>query len=197
MYRFSTNTIPSLLYKMAYLTSLFCISLSASAVNIRGFEQPEHLPEYELFLNGYGIRSKWLMNIYTAGLYLEKEQLQPSANWAVNADSPMALRLVVMRDNLASERMIAATRQGFAMSNGAQPLLEAELVQFLTLYKEQVHKGDIFTLIYLPQEGLQTLKNGQLISTIKSLSFKQAIFNMWLGERPIQNRLKENLLRRP
>lgn len=184
--------------KLIYLLLIASVSFcsKAVAVNIMGFEQPESLQtqSQSLQLNGYGIRSKWLMNIYIAGLYLKPEHLHASDDWVVYADSPMALRLVVMRNNLNSQRMIWATRESFEQSNGVQPLLQEQLQQLLQLYREDVNKGDIYTLSYTPDKGLQTFKNNQLINTIHSLSFKQAVFNMWFGKQPVQERLKQQLL---
>jgi len=164
-----------------------------------GFEQPESIPTESkaLHLKGHGIRTKWLMNIYTAGLYLEKDitEINKDAQWLVHADSPMAIRLVVMRDNLDSQRIMASTRQGFESSNGGpQPQLQDKLEQMLTMYQEKVNKGDVFVLHYQPNTGLVISKNGEISNTITGLSFKQAVFNIWLGDKPIQRRLKQQLL---
>ncbi|HMP05316.1 MAG TPA: chalcone isomerase family protein, partial [Lacipirellulaceae bacterium] len=55
-------------------------------------------------------------------------------------------------------------------------------------------KGDVFDLVYLPARGVTVLKNGQRVGAIQGLAFKQALFGIWLSNRPADESLRVALL---
>jgi hypothetical protein len=68
---------------------------------------------------------------------------------------------------------------------------------FLDVYAEEIDDGDVFELVYLPEQGLNVYKNGSYTTTIAcGLSFKRALFGIWLSDRPVQTSLKRGLLGR-
>lgn len=167
----------------------------ANALELEGVDLPERLAQdgQELALNGAGVRKKFFFDLYVASLYLQEKSGDPEQ--VIAADAPMAIRLDIVSDKINSANMTEATLEGFEKSTGgnAQPLQE-KINQFLAAFAEEIHKGDRFTLLYTPEEGVKAYKNGNLKTTITDLAFKRALFGIWLGHEPAQRSLKRDLL---
>jgi len=173
---------------------LFAPALQAKMVG--GVELPETVTVHDgiLVLNGAGIREKWFLDIYVAGLYLT--QPNRDAKQIIEADAPMAITLHLVSGLLTSEKMQAATEEGFENATGGQtepirPFINA----FIDVFREQLEKGDEFEIAYQPGIGVEISKNGKHQATIDGgLPFKRALFGIWLSEKPAQESLKQALL---
>jgi hypothetical protein len=88
-----------------------------------------------------------------------------------------------------------ATREGFenATQGNTEPI-KIQIEEFISVFKEKIEEDDIFDLIYLPGKGLEVYKNSELKSRIEGLDFKQALFGIWLSEKPAQKSLKKEML---
>jgi len=147
----------------------------------------------QLVLNGAGVRSKWFLDLYVAGLYLEEESTD--AREVIGADRPMVLRLDIISGLISSKKMEEATREGFRHAAATGYPAGAEQVDaFIDVFREEIKEGDRFELAYLPGEGVRVSKNGELRATLTGLPFKQALIAIWLGEQPAQQSLKQDLL---
>ncbi len=178
------------------LLLLLVVSLPAQARQIGGIEIPDTLQKdgTSLLLNGAGIRTKWMMDIYVGGLYLEAAGSDASV--IVAADEPMAIRLHMVSGMITSEKMEAATRDGFKNTLGKKPGDMAPYVEeFIAVFREPIAEGDVFDIVHLPGKGLDVYKNGNLKSTVAGgLAFKQAVFGIWLGDKPAHGGLKKGML---
>ncbi len=65
---------------------------------------------------------------------------------------------------------------------------------FIDVFKEEIKVDDTFNMVYIPSVGVEIYKNDKLASTIKGLEFKKALFGIWIGEKPAQSSLKEEML---
>ncbi len=149
----------------------------------------------QLVLNGSGARSKYLMQMYEAGLYL----LSPSgdAGAIIVADGPMAIRLHITSGLVSQEKLVESLNEGFANSTGGKPdALGKEIAEFRGMFAAEIKKGDVFDLVYLPTHGTVVLKNGERQGAVAGLAFKQALFGIWLGEKPADDKLRVALLKK-
>jgi predicted small secreted protein len=177
-----------------------CISiiLSASlcqAKEISGITMPEALQAdgAALVLNGAGVRTKFFMDLYVGGLYLK--QTQGDAEKIIAADDPMAIRLHIISSLITSEKMEAATREGFVNATGGAAVPLAERIEsFIAVFREKINKEDVYEFVYAPGAGTKISKNGKLKTTIQGLDFKKALFGIWLCAKPAQQSLKEQML---
>ncbi len=177
------------------LISAALISLSVNAVEVAGIELPENLKAQEtsLALNGTGVRSKFFMDIYAAGLYLAESSKE--AQQIITQDKAMGLRLHITSGLLSSEKMEKATREGFEKSTGGKTAdLQNTIDQFIAAFKDDIVENDVFDFVYTPSVGVNVFKNGELKSTVQGLEFKQALFGIWLSEDSVQDDLKSGLL---
>jgi len=179
------------------LLLLAACSVPASAREVEGvlLQETIDMGGRQLVLNGAGVRSKWFIDLYVAGLYLDAVSSDPGQ--VIVADRPLLLRLDVISGLISSEKMETATREGFDNAAATGYPAKAEQVDaFIDVFREEIEKGDRFELAYLPGEGVRVSKNGELRATLTGLSFKQALLAIWLGERPAQQSLKQALLGR-
>jgi hypothetical protein len=177
------------------LLTLLVVSPAINAKEIEGVNMPEYLEvgKSKLILNGAGVRSKFFMDLYVGGLYLENKSNNPQE--IIDSDEPMAIRLHIISSLITSKKMENATREGFenATKGDTEPI-KSQIEEFISVFKEKIEKNDIFELTYLPAEGLEVYKNGEFKSRIEGPAFKRALFGIWLGEKPAQKSLKEEML---
>lgn len=144
-----------------------------------------------LKLNGAGLRKKAIFKVYVAALYAENTT--QDANTFINSDQTKQVKMVMLRD-LDQEQIVGAVREGFEKNNKAKmPALKERLDKF-TAAIPTVKKGDVLTLTYVPGKGTSvTSKSGQAM-TVQGKDFADALFSVWLGQFPVSEDLREEML---
>lgn len=185
--------------KQAVMVSLVSLMLASSlpvwAAKVGGVDVPDTyaLDNMELELNGAGTRSKLFIDVYVGSLYLP--QPQQDASTVINANEPQAITLHVTSGLITSERMTEATMEGFEASTGGNMSpIQADIDEFMSVFKEKIREGDVFGLVYVPEEGVRVLKNGEHKDTVGDLEFKKALFGIWLSDEPAQKGLKTDMM---
>ena len=146
-----------------------------------------------LKLVGAGARKESRLVMYSMGFYIRDPHR--AASELIEADELTLIRLETVTPLITPARFAKAVTLGFEKStNGEQSRFEAEINQFLGALKGRLKRGEVMELIYVPGEGTQVLRNGELLTTVAGLEFKQALFRIWLGDDPIDVALKEDLL---
>lgn len=177
------------------LITLFMTAPPGHAIEIEGITVPDSVStQYgRLILNGAGVRSKFLVNAYVAGLYLKQKKSDPKA--IIAADELMAIRLHITSTMITGKIMETAIRQGFIKATrGNMTPIQSEIETLISVFKDKIQKNDIYQLIYIPTHGVEAFKNGRKKSLSIGIAFKQALFGIWLCDNPVQKRLKEELL---
>ena len=174
--------------------SLFFVVTSANALAFKGIPDGMNVAGKNLVLNGAGTRTKFIISVYHAGLYLQKKNA--NANQIMTANEPMAIRMKIVSGFASAAKIKHAMNQGFKNSTGGNTApIQPQIDQILNAaFKGKVNKGDMFDLIYTPQGGTKVVKNGKGLTVIKGLAFKKALFGIWLSNRPVQASLKNKLL---
>jgi len=182
--------------KLALLVVSFLImSFSLGDKEIGGIVMPDTIKagDTTLELNGVGIRSKYFIKLYVGGLYLQNKTTDAKA--VLNSDEPMAIRLHIISSMITSEKMEESTREGFEKSMGGDTdALKGEIEMVIDIFKKEINDGDTFDMVYVPGKGLEVYKNDKLETTIKNPKFKKALFGIWLGKKPVQKSLKEEMM---
>ncbi|KQC08555.1 MAG: chalcone isomerase [Smithella sp. SDB] len=173
--------------KKLLITLLLTLALvlPSYAITSNGIDFQDTLKagQTNLIFNGSGIRTKAFLNIYVAALYLTKKQ----SNYItiMNADEPMAIRIVIISRLVSSGTFIEATKAGFERTtNGNTAPIKAKIDMLCEAFKDKIKKGDVFDLIYVPDEGTSIYRNGTLKSTIEGLDFKKYLFGIWIIDKP-------------
>lgn len=149
-----------------------------------------------LQLNGAGTRYKFVIKVYTAGLYLTGKAGTPDAVAA--APGPKRLHVVMLREIDANElgklftrgMQDNAPRESFSKSIPGT-LRMAEIFSS----RKKLVAGDNFSVDWVPGTGTTVLVNGQPQGApIKEPEFFDALMSIWLGPRPADDQLKAALL---
>lgn len=192
---------------MKLLLSLlaFVISLGtshpAAAADMEGqhFEDHVRLANTELQLNGLGMRAVLWLKGYVAGLYLVRKSR--TAEEVYQTPGPKRIRM---------KMLLAVGAEDFrrALVNGIHanvPQAEwAGLQSRITQFEQAialvgpVRKGDTITLDFVPERGLSLLLNDQVKgATIEGADFFNAVLAIFLGNAPVDAKLKRGLLGQP
>lgn len=167
----------------------------ARALSIAGIEIPETLEvgDHVLRLNGAGLRRKMFVEAYVACLYVP--QPETDSQRILAADEPQAVIMHITSNLVTRERLTAGLPRDLARStdNNMKPI-RTRSKRLLAMFDSEVTSGDVFRLIYLPGQGTQVWHNDAFKGSIDGLDFKQALFGIWLSEKPTQNSLKQDLL---
>lgn len=178
-----------------------CMALavgSASAAEVGGvrFNETATVGGKELKLNGVGMRTKFFIKVYAAGLYLAEKSNNVAA--IQKMDSPRRIQLVMMRE-LSSEDFGKAFMDGLNANTSDQ---ERSALMNQTMQMGKVFamvpglkKGDVLFLDWIPGTGTVTSLNGRKIGeTIQDVAFYNALLRIWIGDKPADAKLKPALL---
>ena len=150
--------------------------------------------EEYLKMNGGGIREKFFIDLYVGVLYTREKS--SDGNKIINADEPMAVKIRIISGMVDNDNFEEALREGFDKStnNNIAPIKDRMEKIISVGFKEDIKTGDIYDLIYIPNEGCTLFKNNKKVVTIEGLDFKKALFGIWLGDNPADASLKKNML---
>ncbi len=175
--------------------AVLLIAPSVFAIEVGGKNLPETITvgKDTLQLNGAGIREKWFMDIYAGGLYLKNKS--SDANQIMNADEPMAIRMVVISGLMTQEKMVAALNEGFEKSTGGNiDAFRDKIDKYIAGHAGEIVADNVIEYQYIPGEGTSVFRNGEKRTTIDGLDFKKAVMGIWLCDEPAQESLKEKML---
>lgn len=146
-----------------------------------------------LILNGAGFRTKYWFKIYGCGLYLQKKD--SNARQIIDADEPMGVRMHFVYRKVSGEDMVEMLDKGFEKSTkGNTAPIKEQIDHLLKLLPGTFYKGDIVDLFYVPGRGIVCYINGKYAGEDPGLDFKQAVFGIWLGDEPVNETLKDEML---
>lgn len=151
-----------------------------------------------LQLNGAGTRYKFVVKVYTAGLYLP--QRTGNAEQAVMMGGPKRVHVVMLRDIDANElgRLFTRGMQDNASKEDFSKSIPGTIrMSDIFSARKKLAAGDSFSVDYTPGTGTQVLVNGKPVGEpIKEPEFMQSLLRIWLGKNPADDTLKEALLGR-
>jgi hypothetical protein len=168
-------------------------SLPGAAAEIEGvrFADRVRSGDVEMRLRCVGLlRYKVVIKGYVAALYLG----DGAADDDVLADVPKRLELNYFWNisgadiGKAGDEILRRNVDG-----GTFARLRPRLDRINASYRD-VKPGDRYSLTYLPGVGTHLALNGAEIGLIEGADFAEAYFRIWLGERPIDARLRDQLL---
>lgn len=145
-------------------------------------------------LNGAGGRSKMWLEVYVQALYLS--QLSQDPKFIIDSDTEMAVRIEITSSMVSSNKLTKAMNTGFEKSAGSNlEALRPRIEQFKTLLSDAITEKDVFILFYNPlDQTVSVIKNDVPKGKIPGFDFKQALFGIWLSDKPVDETLKKHLL---
>ena len=178
--------------------ALIAFGWPAHSVEIEGVNFPDQIRVSEAplqVLNVYGVallRYRILFRGYVAALYLPPDASAADAL----SDRPRRLELSYFWPIAGSDFGSAAEKLLERQLTQRQlDLLKPRIDQLHSSYRD-VEPGDRYALTYLPGIGTELRLNNESLITIPGQDFAEAYFGIWLGQRPFDEGLRDDLLRR-
>jgi len=184
-------------FRIFLTLSVFVITLTSQLLGgtLAGVTLPDtaQVGNRTLVLNGMGLRKKYMVKVYVAGLYLEQKSSDPGA--ILKADAAKRIVMHFVR-GVSKNQIVDAFSESFEdNSPDAKQTLKVEIGQFLGGL-DSVKDGDEMFLTYLPGTGTTVAINGKEKLTIAAPAFAPVLFSVWLGPKPPSSDLKAGLLGR-
>jgi len=144
-----------------------------------------------LVLNGMGVRKKYMVKVYVAGLYLERKSSDASGILKSDVSKRMVMHFV---RGVSKNQLVDGFKESFENNTpDAKKTMQAEIDQFLGTL-EDVKDGEEIVLTYVPGTGTTVAIQGKDKVTIAAGSFGEVLFSVWLGPKPPNADLKTGLL---
>jgi hypothetical protein len=150
----------------------------------------------ELVLNGAGVRTRFVVKVYVAGLYLSEKK--GAAAEAIALGGPKRVGITMLRD-VGAKQFNEALVEGFRANNSAADVEKMkgaldELSGAVTALGE-VKKGNVIALDFVPGTGTRVLVDGAAKGKpIGGDEFYRGLLRIWLGDKPVDGDLKKAML---
>ena len=154
------------------------------------------LTNRDLVLNGMGLRTRFGLRVYVAGLYVGKK----SNDVTELLQQPGPKRIAIaMKRNVDADTFLDALKDGIAANHNPQQLAAlkdriGKLSELILAIKE-AKQGDLLDLDFITESGTQLSINGKPMGQpIPGEDFYQALLRIWIGDKPVQDGLKAGLV---
>lgn len=189
------------LFATAALAAALMPAWAAATVDVGGvtLEDPIQVQGTPLVLNGAGIRYKAVFKIYTAGLYLEKKA--GTTNEVLSMPGRKRMTITMLRDIDSAELgKLFARGMEDNMDRSAFSRLIPGVMRMSDVFTRHkwLRTGETFVLDWVPGTGTVLTVKGEIEGEpFKEPEFFDALMRIWLGPRPADWRLKDELLGKP
>ena len=182
----------------AFFVTLFAIlfSISLNARQLDDVSLPDSLTldgtDAALQLNGMGYRTKFIFKVYVGALYTETSVNSRDAVQALKGPKRIALHMV---REVSREKMTAALNEGFEENTSEKQLKELQSrLKIFDSYFPDLRVGDVILIDFIPAAGTRVTRNGEEKGIIEGADFSLALVDVWLGEEPADEYLKDAML---
>lgn len=160
------------------------------------FDDATRVAGQELQLNGYGLRSAFIVKGYVAALYLPEKARNAAV--VLGGRGPKRLQIRPLRE-VESEAFVRTIRDGMRENHSETQLRRfndrlRQLDQAIAMVGT-ARKGDVINVDYSPDSGTVIAINGTPRGRpIPGEDFYQAVLRAFLGDKPVDRELKRGLL---
>jgi long-chain acyl-CoA synthetase len=181
------------------IAACLCATLVAgpsAAVDVAGVPIEDHARAgtAELQLNGAGLRTKLFFKVYVIALYAPQKSSR--ATELIDSTQPRRVVLHMLRQ-VDADSMLAAFRDGLRDNLGDAGVAgfkpQIERLESIMRAIGTSKPGDRISIDFT-SEGTTIGINGQDKGSISGASFGGAMLKIWLGDKPIDDKLKQALL---
>ena len=183
--------ITAAIFTIIFLTSLIFNCLNAHAAEISGvWFNDSYLDQgINMSLQGTGLKTLFFIKAFAAGFYKGESQSSD-----ILGDFPKRIEVQYfvsipgqklnnytferMKDNVSTEDLEALKNE----------------IKLMGKYFVDLKAGDRFSLTYIPHVGTKFEHNGQIVGIVSGIQFAKALFSVWIGKKPFDFRLKQEVL---
>lgn len=174
------------------------VSPQAHAATLEGlrFDDAVKLANRELRLNGLGVRAIFIFKAYVAGLYLSEKT--SASQDVLRQSGPKRIQMRMLME-IGAPDIKKALVDGMQknVSEAEWTAMQDRVAQFTrTIESIGVAKpGDTINLDYVPEQGLTLAVNDVTKgSAISGADFYKALLEIFVGDNPVDTRLKRGML---
>jgi len=172
---------------VVWMGLMVSVSLAAeiSGVQFSEFYQNQGI---RMSLQGTGLKTMLFFKAFVAGYYTNlPNAADPLGEFSKRIEVEYFVNIPGKKlNNYTIEQMKANISEEMFQSLSAQIKLMGE-------YFVDLKKGDRFALTYIPGRGTEFSHNGRVTGVIPGLAFAKALFSVWIGEKPFDPQLKEQI----
>lgn len=184
------------------LAVIAALSLNlAQAVEVAGvkFDDKTSLGNASLVANGAGMRKKAFFKVYAMALYLPEKQADAEA--VLSAKGAKRIAITLLRD-LTAKQFVDALNEGVAENHSESEFsaLKERLNQFseAMLGIGEAKTGSQVLIDFLPEGATRLTVNNEVRGgNVPGEDFFNALLKIWIGNKPVQDDLKQALLGKP
>jgi hypothetical protein len=177
------------------LTAAIAMAAPAWAKEFAGVSMPDTITidGKALSLNGLGLREATFLKIdvYVAGLYLEKTNSDPEAILASGDAKQLKMRFL---RGVSRKDVVGSWKEGVAKNAGAAAGAVQDRFEKLYAAMTDVAEGDDLILTEMPGKGVTATLKGKDLVTLAGEDFARVLWSIWLGKTPPNPELKQGLL---
>ena len=169
--------------KTVLAVTILLMSTAAEAANIGGANLADTATAggQNLVLNGGGIRKKFFIKVYAAGLYLPTKQTSPERILATDAPRQMVMHFLYGVDK---GKIAEAWQEGLeANTPNASPAVK-QAFSTLSSWMEDMEKGEHIVMTYVPGAGTTVEVKGTVKGVLPDKGVADAILATWIGPEP-------------
>lgn len=176
----------------------FALPAVASPRTVEGvrFDPTIEIHGSRLQLNGAGLRQRFMVGVYAAGLYLPERTTDPEQIVKLRGAKRVSLRF--LRD-IDAEYFLSALHGGLKANHSPEQLMgwQRQLDSLSATIRTiaVARRGDTVTIDFNPAEGIRVTVNGATRGpVIVGEDFYSAVLRIWIGGRPADEELKRGIL---
>lgn len=183
--------------KLLVLVCGLLLSLNAHARFVGDVNVPDtaQVGGASLQLNGAGTRVRVIIDVYVAALYLGKTTNSADVVFADAGAKRVALHMLY---GMKSEKLLGAFKDAIEANHSPAELtaIDAGMKKFYAIFDSVsgVSPSDTIYLDYVPAVGTKVTINGKERGLVEGANINRALLKIWLGENPVQNDLKKDML---
>lgn len=149
----------------------------------------------EMVLTGTAMRTKYFLNVYAIGSYVQEGAGARDADALLRANAPKRLHLVFER--AVDGPTMANAFQEVIRSNHPAPAFNAELATLTKFFQTQSMKpGSQIWLTSVPGVGLHCVTDSRAAVMVKNPAFARAAWDAYLGRNGIGVAIRSGLTSR-
>ncbi len=176
---------------LAFVLAVATVPIGAGTLNNVTLPDTAQVGSTNLVLNGMGLRTKFMVKVYVAGLYIPQKSSDPAA--ILKADVPKRIVMHFVRDVSKSQLTDGFTESFEANTPDTAKTLKPDIDRFYSAL-DAVKDGQELTFTYIPGTGTTVAMSDKEKLTIATPAFAEMLFSVWLGPKPPNANLKKGIL---
>ncbi len=178
-------------------SALLLLSLPGSAAEVAGVKLADkaQVEARELVLNGAGLRMRLFFKVYVIALYLPEKSRDAAAVLA--APGPKRVTLHMLRDvgaDTFSEALIDGLKANHAEADYRALEPRVKQLEAIMAGVKEAKKGLDIALDWTGAATRVSIRGSPAGEPLAGEDFYRALLRIWLGEHPVQDDIKKDLL---